>query len=98
MFSQSLLPAAWRETAAPPDSSASSQAETTPLSRPVSAARRPAKVCWSEVSMVLGLAGRLPVAVVPVVAVLPVMALDSCEENDIDAPGEAAVEAVVLVD
>jgi hypothetical protein len=46
--------------------------------------------------MVPALDGRLPVAVVPVVAVLPVMALDSCEENDIDAPGEP-VEAVVLV-
>ncbi len=38
------------------------------------------------------LAGRLPV---PVVAVVPVMALESCEENDIDAPVDPA-ELVVL--
>jgi hypothetical protein len=52
MFSQSLLFAPWRATAAPPDSSASSQAETTPGSSPVSAASREANRRWSEVSIV----------------------------------------------
>src|SRR6185312_627632 len=92
MFSQSLLLDAWRETAAPPDSSASSQAETTPESSPVSAASRPAKVCCAEVSIVPAFAGRLPV---PGTAVVPLIALDSCEENDIDAP-VVPVELLVL--
>src|SRR5581483_10977380 len=50
MLSQSLLFWDWRDCAALPDSSASNQAETTPGSRPVSAARRLAKVCWALVS------------------------------------------------
>jgi hypothetical protein len=45
------------------------------------------------VSIVPAWAGRLPVALV---AVLPVMALDSCEENDIDAPVDP-VELVLLL-
>jgi hypothetical protein len=40
------------------------------------------------------LAGRLPVAVAAVVAVVPVIALESCEENDIDAPA-APLELVL---
>ena len=46
--------------------------------------------------MVPAWAGRLPVAAV---AVLPVIALDSCEENDIEAPVDplAPVELVLLV-
>jgi hypothetical protein len=59
----------------------------------VSWASRLAKVCWAEVSIVPAWAGRLPVALV---AVLPVMALDSCEENDIDAPVDP-VELVLLL-
>src|SRR5579875_2913792 len=66
MFSQSLLFALWRETAAPPDSSASSHADTTPGSRPVSAARREANWRWSEVSIVPAAAGRVLALVAPV--------------------------------
>jgi hypothetical protein len=53
--------------------------------------------------MVLALAGRPAVPVVgvvpvmPVVEVVPVIALDSCEENDIDAPVEPVVELVAAV-
>src|SRR6185312_2775657 len=103
MFSQSLLLAAWRETAAPPDSSARSQAETTPESSPVSAASRLANVCWAEVSIVPAWAGRLALPA-PAAAVVPVRAPASCEENDIDAPiapeedDVPVVLAVVLAD
>src|SRR5579875_4086945 len=57
MFSQSLLPAAWRDCAAPPDSSASSQEATTPGLRPVSAESAAANCCWPEVSSELADAG-----------------------------------------
>src|SRR5579863_3112268 len=49
MLSQSLLDALWREVAAPPFSSASSQAEITPGSSPVSVASRDANACWPVV-------------------------------------------------
>src|ERR1700739_493159 len=83
MFSQSLLFALWRETAAPPDSSASSQADTTPGSSPVSAARREANCCWADVSIVPALAGRT--AAPPGPGGEPAMALDSADEK-VDAP------------
>src|ERR1700754_2574749 len=60
MLSQSLLFWLWRDWAAPPDSSASSHAETTLGSRPVSAARREANCCWSEVSRDCALDGSAP--------------------------------------
>src|ERR1700727_3943910 len=84
MFSQSLLLALWRETAAPPDSSASSHAETTPGSSPVLLASSAANCCWPEVSMVLAVDGSdaVPVALVPDVPIAPL----SAEENVIDAP------------
>src|ERR1035438_1340540 len=50
MFSQSLLLELCREVAAPPDSSASSQAVTTLELRPVSPASRDANCCWPLVS------------------------------------------------
>ena len=86
MFSQSLLLALWREPAAPPDSSASSQELTTPGSSPVSDASREANCCWSEVSIVVALAGRLapPVADAPPVP----SALSSAEEKVMEAVPE----------
>src|SRR5579875_1690564 len=101
MLSQSLLFALCRETAAPPDSSASSQAETTPGSRPVSAASRAANVRWSEVSIVEAAAGKVvgPLAAVEPTALessvlklgLPEIALE-------DAPTVEGVPAVVVVE
>src|ERR1700759_152211 len=90
MFSQSLLLALWRDTAAEPDSSASSHAETTPGSSPVWLASSEANCCWPEVSIVPALAG----SDVPPVAVVPDVpnALLSALENVIDAP--VAVDAV----
>src|SRR6516165_1003556 len=63
MLSQSLLFWAWRDCAAPPDSSASSQAEMTDGSRPVLAARRAANCCWPEVSWLWAPAGRVALPV-----------------------------------
>ena len=57
MFSQSLLLAAWREPAALPFSSASSHAETTLGSSPVSAASLEANCCWPVVIFPLAVAG-----------------------------------------
>src|SRR6201996_4786912 len=82
MFSQSLLLDAWRETAALPDSSDSTQAETTPLSSPVSAASWLTNVFCAEVNMPSALAG----TEVAVAAVVPVSALERLDEKDIDAP------------
>jgi hypothetical protein len=52
------------------------------------------------VSIVAALDGKPVVPVAPVAAVVPVMALESCEENDIDAPAVPLelVLAAVLAD
>src|SRR5579862_5865584 len=69
MFSQSLLPAAWRDCAAPPDSSASTQEDTTPGLSPVSEESAAANCCCPAVSRVPAPAGsddaEADVAVVP---------------------------------
>src|SRR5579884_1732057 len=70
MFSQSLLFWAWRDWAAPPDSSARSHAEMTEGSRPVCAARRAANCCWAVVSWLWAPAGR---ATPPVLTMPPVL-------------------------
>src|ERR1700747_801849 len=95
MLSQSLLFCDWRDCAAPPDSSASSQALTTEGSRPVLAARREANCCWPEVSMVWALPGREapPVVKTPVAELLCwAWASASAKLVDVEPPA-----AVVLV-
>src|ERR1700748_1226683 len=96
MFNQSLLPALCRETAAPPDSSASTHALTTPGSRPVSVARRDANCCWPVVSIVPVAAGSWA----PVAPVDPLTALASADENVVAGVGveAAALDAVAVVD
>src|ERR1700752_5178068 len=88
MLSQSLLFCDWRDCAAPPDSSASSQALITDGSRPVLAARREANCCWSLVSVLWAPAGSVapPVPAVvesptpgtPVVSPAAPMGLPDC--------------------
>src|ERR1700761_3008470 len=99
MFSQSLLLALWRLTAALPDSSASSHALTTLGSSPVLDASSDANCCWSDVSIVLAAGGRPVVPVAEVVPEVPI-AVCSAELNVIDAPvgvdeGVLAVELCV---
>src|ERR1700759_4558483 len=57
MFSQSLLLGACRELAGLPIASASSHADTTPGSSPVSAASLEANCCWPVVIFPLAVAG-----------------------------------------
>src|SRR5579875_795871 len=90
MFSQSLLFALWRATAAPPDSSASSQAETTPGSRPVSEASRDANSRWLEVSIVEVAAGSV---LAPVAALAPTAFESSWPKLDPELPDRASADA-----
>src|ERR1035441_7234606 len=107
MFSQSLLFELWREVAAPPDSSASSQAVTTLELRPVSPASRDANCCWPLVSSVAaegGSAADWPASATPpfgeVTAAAPLCVGDwadaSAEAKLVDAEPEPLVPWVEL--